>query len=112
VISSDAGIGLTEIRLQLLARRRLKPHRCPGSGPQLLTPGFHRPLHRAQRHGDGFLAGKLLAHHIGIAVRGQEPLLEPVALSQRGPVFVSHLDQFSLSPDILNEDYGHFCHDT
>ena len=46
--TSDAGIGLTEIRLQLLARRRLKPDRRQRCSPQLLPPLPHRPLHGAQ----------------------------------------------------------------
>ena len=47
-LAGDAAVGLTEIGLQLLTRRRLKPDRRQRCSPQLLPPLPHRPLHGAQ----------------------------------------------------------------
>ncbi len=68
---------LTEIDLQLLARPGLEAHRRPRLGAQRLAQVNNRPLHRAQAHNDALLAGKLLAHHVGVATMTAEALIEP-----------------------------------
>lgn len=77
---------LAKVRLQLPARRRLKPHRRQCRVAQLTPPWLNRTLHRAQAHLDSLLAGQLLPHHIGVAAMGPKPLPQPlsVAIENRG----------------------------
>ena len=80
-LAGDPHHALTKIRLQLLARWRLKPHRRQCRVAQLPPPGLHRTFHRSQAHRDPLLALQLLTHHIGIAAMGQEPFPQPGPLA-------------------------------
>jgi hypothetical protein len=74
---ADLDQALAKIDLELLARRRLKPHRCPRLRRKLLPIRLHRPLHRAQADDDSLLGGQLLADHVGIAAMTAQALPQP-----------------------------------
>ena len=61
--------GLAEIGPQLMARRCLKPHRCPRLGPQRLAQSRHRPLDRPRAH----RAQQILPHDVGGAAGTARP---------------------------------------
>ena len=73
-LAANAHQALSKVSLQLLAWRRLKPHRRQDRIAQFPPPRLHGTLHRPQAHLNPLLTGQLLPHHVGIAAVGQKPL--------------------------------------
>jgi len=68
---------LAEIHLQLVAGRRLEPHRRAGLGRQFAPQWRHRALHRAQAHSNAVLTLQVLPHHVRVATVAPEPIRQP-----------------------------------
>jgi len=78
--AGDVDQALANIDLRLLAGRRLKSCRRPSLRRKGSPIRLNRPLDRAQADDDAFLAGELLAHHIGVAAVALKAFLEPAAM--------------------------------
>ena len=79
--AADLDQTFAKIDLQLLAGRRLEPHRRARLRRKLLAIALYRPLDRAQADDDAFLGCQLLADHVGIAVVLPQTLLQPGLLA-------------------------------
>src|SRR5262252_257258 len=69
---------LAEVDLQLPTRRRLEPNRRARLRLQLPSPARNPPLNMTKADRNAMLGGKLLAHHVGVAVMPEEPFAQPV----------------------------------
>ena len=74
---------LAKVHLQLLAWRGLEPHRRTRQSRKLSTVASDRPLYRPQADPNTVLAGKVLAHDVGVAAMLQEPLADERLQSQQ-----------------------------